>query len=66
MKLRKVEDEKPKRRHDPAWKDSTRTQRQRDRRDRLKRAAQMCGYETIDQLAAAIIDGTVKIVRSDG
>lgn len=42
----------------------TSAQKQRQRRERLKAAAQMAGYATIDQLAAAILAGDVRIVKN--
>lgn len=52
------------RKHNPDWADNTRKERQQERRERLKQAAQVAGYETIDKLAAAILSGEVKIEKN--
>ena len=56
------EQEKSKRRktpqpYNPKWKDSTRNQRQQDRRKRLKEIAQACGFESWDALGTAALAG---------
>jgi hypothetical protein len=54
-------EEKPKRKtpqkYNPAWKDSTRNQRQKDRRAALKAVAIAAGYESWDKLATAAMAG---------
>lgn len=56
----------PKRKHDKRWKDGTIATRQADRRDRLKQAALVCGYDTIDKLAKAILDGDIIFTKKAG
>lgn len=48
---------KPGRRHNPAWKDSTRAQRQAARMAKLNVAAQRAGFETWRRLETAVING---------
>ena len=43
----------------PAWRDKTNARRQAARRSKLEEAARRLGYDTIDQLAAAILEGVL-------
>lgn len=61
-----VTDEQKKRKHDKRWKDGTIAARQADRRNRLQQAAQVCGYDTIDKLAAAILSGDIIFTNPEG
>lgn len=59
-------DEQKKRKRNPVWKDGTIATRQADRRGRLKQAALACGYDTIDKLAKAILDGDIIFTKKAG
>lgn len=49
------------RKHNPAWKDSTRTQRQSARRAKLNEIAKAAGYESWSKYETEVINGRVKI-----
>ena len=51
----------PAERDDELIGDETASGRQRRRRYRLNKAAKLAGFETIDKLAAAIIDGSATV-----
>lgn len=45
------------RRHNPAWRDGTRNERQRRRQAILDDAAQAAGFETWRKLETAVVNG---------
>jgi hypothetical protein len=45
------------RKHNPAWRDGTRNERQRRRQAALDEAAQAAGYETWRRLETAVVNG---------
>jgi len=45
------------RKHNPAWRDGTRNERQRRRQAALDEAAQAAGFETWSRLETAVING---------
>jgi hypothetical protein len=58
---------KPKRKRNPAWKDTPeqKAARQRTRYERMKKVALENGFSSWAALVTAILNGEVKIVRSD-
>ena len=57
--------DKPPRKHNPAWKDATSTERSRKRREALDAIAQAVGYETWRKLETAILNGLARVVPGD-
>lgn len=51
------------RKHDPAWKDATRNERQRRRQAALDAAAQAAGVATWAKLETAVVNGATVIVQ---
>lgn len=47
----------PRRRHNPAWRDNTRAERQAKRLAALNEAAQAAGFETWRRLETAVVNG---------
>jgi hypothetical protein len=45
------------RKHNPAWRDATRAERQRRRQAALDAAAQAVGYETWRKFETAVVNG---------
>ena len=54
--------DKPPRKHNPAWADNTRAERQARRRAALDEIARAVGYDTWRKLETAAINGEVKVV----
>ena len=54
--------DKPPRKHNPAWADNTRAERQARRRAALDEIARAVGYDTWRKLETAAINGKVKVV----
>jgi len=58
------ETSKPRRKHNPAWQDTTGAQRQAARLARLNEAAQAAGFDTWRKLETAVVNGaTVTITQ---
>ncbi len=54
------------RKHNPAWRDGTRNERQRRRQAALDEAAQAAGFETWSRLETAVINGaSIRIDQQD-
>jgi len=60
-----VNEEKPKRKHDPRWLDRTVTERSRNRRKRLDGIAVAIGYETWNKLVTAVLGGEVILTKKE-
>ncbi len=54
--------DKPARKHNPAWADNTRAERQARRRAALDEIARTAGYETWRKLETAVMNGRVRVV----
>ena len=52
---------KPKRTHNPAWKDSTRAARQTKRREALNEKARAAGFNSWSEYETAVINDKVQI-----
>jgi len=52
-----------KRTYNPAWKDNTRNQRQKIRRDKLNEIAKQAGYESWGKFETAVINDLTKIMH---
>jgi hypothetical protein len=57
--------DKPPRKHNPAWADNTRAERQARRRAALDEIARAAGYETWRKLETAVMNGRVRVVPAD-
>lgn len=57
--------DKPPRRHNRAWADNTRAERQARRRAALDKIARAAGYETWRKLETAVMNGRVRVVPAD-
>jgi len=53
------------RKHNPAWADNTRAERQARRRAALDEIARTAGYETWRKLETAVMNGRVRVVPDD-
>lgn len=58
--------DKPARKHNPAWKDSTNAQRQAARQAALNEAAQLAGFDTWRKLETAVVNGATVVVKEKG
>jgi hypothetical protein len=57
--------DKPPRRHNRAWADNTRAERQARRRAALDEIARAVGYDTWRKLETAVMNGRVRVVPAD-
>jgi hypothetical protein len=55
---------KKQRKHNPSWKDNTRTERQTNRRAKLNQIAKSAGYESWSKYETEVINERVKIVQN--
>lgn len=64
MATKKQGSRKAPRKHDPRWKDSTRTQRSDKRKAELQAAAERDGFETYSEAMTAWKNGNAVLVRT--
>jgi hypothetical protein len=53
------------RKHNPAWKDNTRNERQRQRRQQLNEIARAAGWPSWSAYETAVLNGRVEIQKSE-
>ena len=54
--------DKPRRKRNPAWQDSTRNERQQRRTEQLNVAAQVAGFDTWRKLETAVVNGAMLVI----